>query len=178
MDIYKNRHLISSIITLIITLVFIINTLVFMDNLDEPSKEEKQVTLKDVEISPEYDAKIEKIINDIKSNNANVTVPLFANMVRDYVFAYQNKIDYLISKLNPDTQKEYKENYIERVENNVNKVYIYTLIPFAADDNKDTSNNKYNYEKICIECIQDSIDELKKQERALSKIVKEQGNLN
>ena len=53
---------------------------------------------------------------------------------------------------------------------------IYTLPAFLTVDNKDTSNNKYSYEKLCIECIQENIDELKKQERELLKLVKEQGN--
>lgn len=44
---------------------------------------------------------------------------------------------------------------------------IYTLPAFLTVDNKDTSNNKYSYEKLCIECIQENIDELKKQEREL-----------
>lgn len=79
-------------------------------------------------------------------------------------------------------KKEYLDNYRVRVDDYVSKAMIYTisdLSVFSDNQNGDTSFNKRDSSgNFCIECIQECIDELKKQERELSKLVKEQGSLN
>lgn len=173
-------QLIARYIVLIVLCIILIVKLI-LDDVRESENEIKQITLEDVEIPPEYDARIEEIMNNMKDNSSTLKPEFFADIIRDYVFLYQHKIDYLINKLNPEMKKEYLDNYRVRVDDYVSKAMIYTisdLSVFSDNQNGDTFNKKDSSGNFCIECIQECIDELKKQERELSKLVKEQGSLN
>lgn len=179
-DLIITFNLIVSIIGFVLVcFVFIINMI--LDDFSKSNEEIEQITIEDVEIPPEYDARVEEIMNNMKDNSSTLKPELFADIIRDYVFSYQNKIDYLINKLNPEMKKEYLDNYRVRVDDYVSKAMIYTisdLSVFSDNQNGDTFNKRDNSGNFCIECIQECIDELKKQERELSKLVKEQGSLN
>ena len=179
-DLIITYNLIVSIIGFVLVcFVFIINMI--LDDFSKSNEEIEQITIEDVEIPPEYDARVEEIMNNMKDNSSTLKPELFADIIRDYVFSYQNKIDYLINKLNPEMKKEYLDNYRVRVDDYVSKAMIYTisdLSVFSDNQNGDTFNKRDNSGNFCIECIQECIDELKKQERELSKLVKEQGSLN
>lgn len=179
-DLIITFNLIVSIIGFVLVcFVFIVNMI--LDDFSKSNEEIEQITIEDVEIPPEYDARVEEIMNNMKDNSSTLKPELFADIIRDYVFSYQNKIDYLINKLNPEMKKEYLDNYRVRVDDYVSKAMIYTisdLSVFSDNQNGDTFNKRDNSGNFCIECIQECIDELKKQERELSKLVKEQGSLN
>ncbi len=179
-DLIITFNLIVSIIGFVLVcFVFIVNMI--LDDFSKSNEEIEQITIEDVEIPPEYDARVEEIMNNMKDNSSTLKPELFADIIRDYVFSYQNKIDYLINKLNPEMKKEYLDNYRVRVDDYVSKAMIYTisdLSVFSDNQNGDTFNKRDSSGNFCIECIQECIDELKKQERELSKLVKEQGSLN
>lgn len=179
-DLIITFNLIVSIIGFVLVcFVFIVNMI--LDDFSKSNEEIEQITIEDVEIPPEYDARVEEIMNNMKDNSSTLKPELFADIIRDYVFSYQNKIDYLINKLNPEMKKEYLDNYRVRVDDYVSKAMIYTisdLSVFSDNQNGDTFNKRDISGNFCIECIQECIDELKKQERELSKLVKEQGSLN
>lgn len=178
-DLIITFNLIVSIIGFVLVcFVFIVNMI--LDDFSKSNEEIEQITIEDVEIPTEYDARIEEIMNNMKDNSSILKPKLFADIIRDYVFSYQNKIDYLINKLNPEMKKEYLDNYQVRVDDYVSKAMIYTmsdLSVFSNNQNGDTFNKIDNSGNFCIECIRECIDELKK-ERELSKLVKEQGSLN
>lgn len=141
-DLIITFNLIVSIIGFVLVcFVFIVNMI--LDDFSKSNEEIEQITIEDVEIPTEYDARIEEIMNNMKDNSSILKPKLFADIIRDYVFSYQNKIDYLINKLNPEMKKEYLDNYQVRVDDYVSKAMIYTmsdLSVFSNNQNGDTFN--------------------------------------
>lgn len=151
-DLIITFNLILSIIGFVLVcLVFIVNMI--LDDFSKSNEEIEQITIEDVEIPPEYDARVEEIMNNMKDNSSTLKPELFADIIRDYVFSYQNKIDYLINKLNPEMKKEYLDNYRVRVDDYVSKAMIYTisdLSVFSDNQNGDTFNKRDNSGNFCI----------------------------
>lgn len=145
-------NLIVSIIGFVLVcFVFIVNMI--LDDFSKSNEEIEQITIEDVEIPPEYDARVEEIMNNMKDNSSTLKPELFADIIRDYVFSYQNKIDYLINKLNPEMKKEYLDNYRVRVDDYVSKAMIYTisdLSVFSDNQNGDTFNKRDSSGNFCI----------------------------
>ena len=80
-DLIITFNLIVSIIGFVLVcFVFIVNMI--LDDFSKSNEEIEQITIKDVEIPPEYDARVEEIMNNMKDNSSTLKPVLFADIIR------------------------------------------------------------------------------------------------